>query len=109
VANWQPVAELADVPEGRIHPVSVDGVDLIMVRVGQDVAVYLDSCPHEGHPLSAGNLEGSTIVCAKHLWEFDASSGRHISRVHRPEHDLRKPAARVVDARVEVDVDSLFE
>ena len=108
MANWQPVAVLSELPEGKIHPVSLEGLDLIVVRRGQDVAVYVDACPHEGHPLSLGALEGSVIVCAKHLWEFDAASGQHISRVHRPEHDLRKPASRIVGTRLEVDVDSLF-
>lgn len=109
MANWQPVASLSELPEGEIHPVSVEGADLIVVRSGGNVAVYRDSCPHEGHPLSQGYLEDEVIVCAKHLWEFDACTGRHISRVHRPEHDLKKPGSRIVDGRLEVDLDSFLK
>jgi nitrite reductase/ring-hydroxylating ferredoxin subunit len=108
MANWQAVAQLSDLPEGAIHKVSPEGIDVILVRVEGEVAAYLDSCPHEGHPLSLGELEGDVIVCAKHLWEFDARNGKHITRVPRPQNDLRKAPVRLVGEKVEVDVDALF-
>lgn len=107
--SWRAVAELSELREGKIHPVNVEGVDLILLRHEGGVSAFLDSCPHEGAQLSFGSREGDVLVCAKHLWEFDVRTGEHISRVHRPEHDLRKAPARVVDGTVEVDVDGLFE
>jgi nitrite reductase/ring-hydroxylating ferredoxin subunit len=107
--SWQAVAEMSDLAEGEIHKVSPEGVDLVVVRFGAEVEAYLDSCPHEGHPLSLGDLEGDVIICAKHLWEFDARSGKHITRVPRPKNDLKKAPVRIVEGKVEVDVSALFE
>jgi nitrite reductase/ring-hydroxylating ferredoxin subunit len=44
------------------------------------------------------------LICAKHLWEFDVRTGEHISRVRRPQHDLRPIPVRTVGEDVEVDV-----
>lgn len=98
---------MAEIREGEIYPVNVDGVDLIIMRFEGGVAAYLDSCPHEGAQLSFGEREGDVLICARHLWEFDVRTGEHISRVHRPQHDLRKAPLRVVDDQVEVDVSGL--
>src|SRR2546423_8937369 len=37
------------------------------------------SCPHRASRLSEGDLDGSKLTCATHLWEFDALSGRGIN------------------------------
>jgi nitrite reductase/ring-hydroxylating ferredoxin subunit len=99
---------LAAIREGEIYPVNVEGVDLILMRFEGGVAAYLDACPHEGAQLSFGSREGDVIICAKHLWEFDVRTGEHISRVRRPQHDLRKAPVRVVEDQVEVDVADLL-
>jgi toluene monooxygenase system ferredoxin subunit len=105
--SWQPVVKLSEIREDEIYPANVAGIDLILMRFEGQVAAYLDACPHEGAQLSFGERAGDVLVCAKHLWEFDVRSGQHISRVRRPQHDLRKAPVRIVDDHVEVDVSSL--
>lgn len=105
--SFQKVVALAQIREGEIYPVNVDGVDLILLRHEGGVAAYLDACPHEGAQLSFGELEGGVLICARHLWEFDVRTGEHISRVRRPQHDLRKAPVRIVGEQVEVDVAGL--
>jgi nitrite reductase/ring-hydroxylating ferredoxin subunit len=105
--SFQKVAALAEIREAEIYPVNVDGVDLILMRHEGGVSAYLDACPHEGAQLSFGDREGDVLICAKHLWEFDVRTGEHISRVRRPQHDLKKAPARVVGGNVEVDVAGL--
>lgn len=87
---------------------NVDGVDLILMRHGDGIAAYLDYCPHEGAQLSFGERQGDVLICAKHLWEFDVRTGEHISRVRRPQHDLKKALVRVVGDQVEVDLSELL-
>lgn len=103
------MAELAALREGAIHPVNVNGVELILLRHRDGVSAFLDRCPHEGAQLSFGSREGDVLICAKHLWEFDVRSGEHISRLRRPQCDLTKAPVRVLGGKVEVDVDGLFE
>jgi nitrite reductase/ring-hydroxylating ferredoxin subunit len=105
--SWQAVVKLSEIREHEIYPANVDGIDLILMRHGDGVAAYLDSCPHEGAQLSFGQREGDVLICARHLWEFDVRSGEHISRVPRPQFDLKKAAVRVVGDQVEVDVAGL--
>ena len=105
--SFRRIVALAEIREGEIYPVNVDGVDLILMRYNGGIAAYLDACPHEGAQLSFGSREGDVLVCARHLWEFDVRSGEHISRVRRPQHDLKKAPVRVVGDQVEVDVSSL--
>lgn len=107
--DWRAVAELDALREGVINKASSEGAELIVLRFGGELAAFVDSCPHEGHPLCLGELQGDVLVCAKHLWEFDARSGEHISRVRRPEHDLRKLPVRVVAGKAEVDLSGIFE
>ncbi len=98
---------MAELREGEIFPVNVDGVGLILMRHEGGIAAYLDACPHEGAQLSFGEREGDVLICAKHLWEFDVRTGEHISRVRRPQQDLKKAPVRIVDEHVEVDVSAL--
>ncbi len=102
--SFQKAAALAEIREGEIYPVNVEGVDLILMRYEGGIAAYLDACPHEGAQLSFGEREGDVLICARHLWEFDVRTGEHISRVHRPQQDLTKVPVRVKDEHVEVDV-----
>lgn len=107
--SWQPVAELVALREGEIYPVNVEGVDLILLQHAGGVSAFLDRCPHEGAQLSFGSRQGDVLVCARHLWEFDVRTGAHISRLRRPEYDLKQAPARIVGGKVEIDVDGLFE
>ena len=34
-----------------------------------------DVCPHRGGPLGEGYLEGSSVTCPWHAWEFDVKTG----------------------------------
>jgi toluene monooxygenase system ferredoxin subunit len=105
--TWRPVLGLDEIRDGEIYPANVDGVDIILMRFDGGVAAYLDACPHEGAQLSFGEREGDVLICSKHLWEFDVRTGEHISRVRRPQHDLKKVPLRLVEDRVEVDVSGL--
>ncbi len=105
--SWQKAAELSEFDDGEIFPVNVGGVDLILLKFEGGISAYLDACPHEGAQLSFGEREGDVLICAKHLWEFDVRTGQHISRVRRPQHDLKRAPVRVVGDTVEVDVTGL--
>lgn len=35
--------------------------------------------PPPGIPLDEGDLDGETLTCARHLWEFNASTGLGIN------------------------------
>ena len=103
---WQPVVQFEDIIEGAINKASASGFALILLHIDGELYAYEDACPHERHPLSLGELEGDILICAKHLWEFEIRTGKHISRINRPKCDLRSFDVRVVDGVVEVGLPS---
>lgn len=108
--DWQAVAAADDVWTDVVHPARVGDVALVLVRTREDdgapgaVCAYRDACPHERFPLSTwGEIENGVLVCQRHFWEFDLDSGRHITRVSRPDCDLVKVPTRVEAGQVLVD------
>ena len=78
---------------GEMRGVLVGGERLLVVRGEGGVCVFRDRCPHQGHPLSEGTLEGGLLTCRVHRHTFDAASG---NGVNPP-----RPCLSVVPSRVE--------
>jgi 3-phenylpropionate/trans-cinnamate dioxygenase ferredoxin subunit len=66
---------LADVEEGKALAVEVDGVELALVRSGDEVFAIFDECSHASIALSEGDVEGCTVECWLHGSRFDLRSG----------------------------------
>lgn len=64
-----------DVPKGGALAVEVGGVDVALVRDGDDVYAIHDECSHAEIPLSEGDVEGCEIECWLHGSRFDARTG----------------------------------
>jgi 3-phenylpropionate/trans-cinnamate dioxygenase ferredoxin subunit len=68
------VARVADLPEGTMLMVQVDGVDILLVN--QDGLHALQgTCSHEYFELDKGFLTADSVTCALHLSRFDLISG----------------------------------
>ncbi|MGJ9412449.1 non-heme iron oxygenase ferredoxin subunit [Aeromicrobium sp. CF4.19] len=72
-------AALADVPEGGVLAVEVDGTELALVRSGDEVFAIRDECSHAAIPLSEGEVEGCEIECWLHGSRFDVRSGKALN------------------------------
>jgi toluene monooxygenase system ferredoxin subunit len=68
-------AHLDDIWSGDMVSCQVGRHRVLLVRFGDAVHAYEDSCPHLGVPLSQGLLSGTRLVCGAHLWEYDAERG----------------------------------
>ena len=66
-----------DVPPGEGREFPVGDRLLAVFRVGNEFYVLDGLCPHAGGPLGAGCLEGTTVTCPWHGWQFDVTDGRH--------------------------------
>lgn len=69
----------ADLWVGEMRGVEHRGTRLLVVRHERGVSVYRDRCPHQGYPLSQGDLKDGVITCALHRHQFDAASGEGIN------------------------------
>jgi 3-phenylpropionate/trans-cinnamate dioxygenase ferredoxin subunit len=72
-------AKLADVPAGGALPVEVDGVEIALVRDGDDVYAIRDECSHASIKLSEGDVEGCEIECWLHSSRFDLRTGKALN------------------------------
>jgi toluene monooxygenase system ferredoxin subunit len=74
--TWQPVMSAADLWQGELAGVELGVRKIVLLNVGGEIRAFEDRCPHLGFLLSEGDLQGCTLTCANHLWEFDALTGK---------------------------------
>lgn len=88
--SWLAVATSDDVPAGRLVPVTLMGIDVVLWRSADGVVhAWEDFCVHRGVKLSLGEIDDDQVVCPYHGWNYDGS-GR-CTRI--PAHpDLTPPA-----------------
>ena len=101
---WRHAAAVDELWEDEIVRVRLGELDLLLVRLrGNEVHAYDNRCPHAGSPLSDGSLNGTTLRCSAHFWEFDARTGEGVN----PRNcSLRRFPVRIVNGHVMVRVDS---
>jgi nitrite reductase/ring-hydroxylating ferredoxin subunit len=76
VSATRRVASLDEVPAGQPKVVELDGVRIVLTRVGDAVYACGDVCTHRGGPLGEGKLNGARLACPWHGWMFDVRTGQ---------------------------------
>jgi glutamate synthase domain-containing protein 2/nitrite reductase/ring-hydroxylating ferredoxin subunit len=99
-AERVPLAHLADLPDGAPHGVTVDGLDLVIVRRGDEVSVLYGRCLHRGARLADGHVDGPNLICGLHGWDYRIDSG--VSAYNNAEA-LARFSAWVEDGAVLID------
>ena len=96
IATW---SELSDrVPSYAL----VAGVDLVVIKLGEDVSVLFGRCHHRGALLSDGHVEGDNLICGVHGWDYRVDTG--ISEYNNSEA-LHKFTAKIDSEKNAVMVD----
>ncbi|SDD13425.1 Ferredoxin subunit of nitrite reductase or a ring-hydroxylating dioxygenase [Paenibacillus sp. UNCCL117] len=83
-----------DVPEGGSALVRLEGREIVVYRVGGQYYALNNYCPHQGAPMCAGLVSGTTepagvyeyaygregeiVRCPWHGWEFDIKTGKSL-------------------------------
>jgi cytochrome P450/nitrite reductase/ring-hydroxylating ferredoxin subunit len=75
MAKMVVVAQGRELRAGSPLALSVDGIDLVLLRTERGLKAYQGRCPHQGALLGEGELDGDTLVCRNHRWRFDVDSG----------------------------------
>lgn len=70
-----PIAQLADLPPGTMKGVEVDGSQILLVRLGDEILALDGICPHAGAPLAEGVLDGDRVICPWHKAAFCVRRG----------------------------------
>ena len=70
---------LAEVVDGSALRVEVDGLDVAIVRDGEDVFAIEDECSHAAVALSEGDVANCEIECWMHGSRFDLRTGKPLN------------------------------
>ena len=96
------VAKAADIPVGKGAYVETAAATLAVFNLGGGrFRAVSPACPHEDGPLAEGWVEGDSVVCPWHGYDFDLGTGR--CNVD-PGLAICVYATRVVDGTVEVEI-----
>src|SRR6185437_2099770 len=88
-----------DLREGELTGIEVAGKKLVLLNIDGEIRAFEDRCPHLSSRLSEGDIDGRTLTCAAHLWEFDAVTGKGIDPGNS---QLKVFETRMADGNIEV-------
>lgn len=69
ILDWQ------SLPQKEPQHALVAGVDLVVVRDGDQVSVLYGRCLHRGALLADGHIDGHNLICGVHNWDFRYDTG----------------------------------
>ena len=77
MSDFVRVAKLTDVPVGAGRELEHQGRLVALFNLNGQIHALDGTCPHAGGPLGDGELEGATVTCPWHGWQFDVTTGRN--------------------------------
>jgi toluene monooxygenase system ferredoxin subunit len=78
---------------GEKRGFNIAGIDVVLLHTELGFSAFQNRCPHAGASMSEGILEGCTFTCARHLWQFDACTGKGLNPVSAQLH----PYSLIID------------
>jgi nitrite reductase (NADH) small subunit len=73
------VASLAAIPPGTAGEFVVGERIIALFNVAGTIYALDGICPHQGGPLGKGQLTGCIITCPWHGFQFDVTTGQHLT------------------------------
>ncbi len=74
-STWHKVAELDELPEGRVKTVTVGRRWLALSHYKGKYGALDNHCPHQGGPLGEGSIEHGWLRCPWHGYDYDPLTG----------------------------------
>ncbi len=97
------VLQLAELAEGEVRAVSVEGYPLLAVyNLGGEIYATDDLCTHGNASLAEGDIEGDEIICPFHEGSFDIRTGEAVGPPCMV--PIRTYPASVVDGAIRVEL-----
>ena len=98
--DWTPVLSEADLAEGAVRRVEVEGRAVLLHRQGSEVHAMENACTHAGGPLDEGEVKDGVVTCPWHGSQFRLRDGQ-VCRGPATYSQLRLQA-RVRNGQIEV-------
>src|ERR1700733_4257398 len=72
------IASRGDIPEGTGKTIDHAGKKIALFNVGGKFYAIDNECKHRKGPLGEGTLDGATVICPWHGWEYDVTTGANL-------------------------------
>jgi toluene monooxygenase system ferredoxin subunit len=95
---WKVACSEDAIGQNDLKEFDIDGVTVLLARVGEEYFAYPPLCPHQEEPLRKGLCDGESITCFKHIWQWDVRTGACTgteSRIPLKMYQVRKAAGQV--------------
>lgn len=99
---FYPVPEAAQLQPGKGMTVSVAGRRVALFNLAGEYHAIDDTCPHVGAPLGGGWVDGESVACPMHGWEFEIKTGKGLTV---PSCSVQRYRVRVSEGNVEISID----
>ncbi len=74
IEGWYWAMPCRELKVGQVKSLTLMGRDLVLYRTRRRQVIALDGyCPHMGAALAQGKVDGETIRCPLHHWQFDTT------------------------------------
>lgn len=90
---WEPIDGIDDLDVGdKMEIVLKSGHAVLVLRSTDGVFACCADCPHQDTPLVEGTLDGTTLTCPVHFWQWDLRTGASIgiAELPLPTYELRQ-------------------
>ena len=76
MAGFVKLATVDELPPGGSLEVEHGGRVYALFNIGGVISAVDGICPHQGGPLADGAVEGTSVTCPWHGWQFDCRTGK---------------------------------
>jgi nitrite reductase/ring-hydroxylating ferredoxin subunit len=76
-AEFRTIGRVEEIPPGSIRAFQVDEEEIAIANVGGELFATQQHCLHLRGPLGDGRLEGTTLSCPWHGWQYDVTTGKN--------------------------------
>jgi 3-phenylpropionate/trans-cinnamate dioxygenase ferredoxin subunit len=98
-----PVCALDDLADNENRAFDVDGVDVLVCRIGGEVYAIENRCTHQATPLEGGRMRRGCISCPLHGVLFNLQTGAPMGTLTRT--PVRTFAVDIHDGMITIDVE----
>jgi toluene monooxygenase system ferredoxin subunit len=83
--GWQRLCSAQDVATGGLTGIEIQGVKVLVTRVGDAFVAFPPLCPHMAEPLEiSGVCADGMLTCTKHIWQWELQSGEPRGEAEKP-------------------------
>ena len=72
------IAKTSDIGEGAGKTFTIEGQTIAVFNKGEEFFAIEDTCKHKGGSLGEGELNGDTITCPLHGWQYNITNGEFL-------------------------------